>query len=145
MAIYHLTAKTVSRGEPAPVPTVEECQTVLLAIAKQEPTPKVESYYQEQIKPYLEYFTEADDKAEAFAFCRERMQADVTTDAPRLKEMSRDLSERLRRFGGTWSQQSALEQEAMNHIRLAPDREQAFAAITGEMDMALERSRGRSR
>jgi hypothetical protein len=30
----------------------------------------------------------------------------------------------------------------MNHIRLAPDREQAFAAITGEMDMALGRSRG---
>ena len=145
MAIYHLTAKTVSRGEPAPVPTVEECQTVLLAIAKQEPTPKVESYYQEQIKPYLEYFTEADDKAEAFAFCLERMQADVTTDAPRLKEMSRDLSERLRRFGGTWSQQSALEQEAMNHIRLAPDREQAFAAITGEMDRTLERSRGLGR
>lgn len=73
------------------------------------------------------------------------MQADVTTDAPRLKEMSRELSERLRRFGGTWSQQSALEQEAMNHIRLAPDREQAFAAITGEIDMALERSRGLGR
>lgn len=132
-------------AKPIPVPTVEECQTALLAIAKQEPTPKVESYYQAQIKPYLEYFAEADDKTEAFAFCRERMQVDVTTDAPRLKEMSRELSERLRRFGGTWSQQSALEQEAMNHIRLAPDREQAFAAITGEMDMVLERSRGHSR
>ena len=93
----------------------------------------------------MEYFAEADDKAEAFAFCRERMQADVTTDAPRLKEMSRELSEKLRRFGGTWSQQSALEQEAMNHIRLAPNREQAFAAITGEMEMALERSRGLGR
>lgn len=132
-------------AKPTPVPTVAECQAVLLAIAKQEPTPKVESYYQAQIKPYLEYFTEADDKAEAFAFCRERMQADVTTEAPRLKEMSRELSERLRRFGGTGSQQIALEQEAMSHIRLAPDREQAFAAITGEMDMALERSRGLGR
>ena len=73
------------------------------------------------------------------------MQADVTTGAPRLKEMSRELSERLRRFGGSGSQQSALEQEAMNHIRLAPDREKAFAAITGEMDIALVRSRGLER
>jgi hypothetical protein len=52
------------------------------------------------------------------------------------------LDERLRRFGGTGSQQIALRDEAMNHIRLAPDREQAFATITGEMDMALTRSRG---
>ena len=131
-------------AKPALAPTVEECQAALLAVAKQEQY-KVERHYQERIKPYLEYFAEADDKAEAFAFCRERMQADVTTDAPRLKEMSRELSERLRRFGGTGSQQSALEQEAMNHIRLAPDREQAFAAITGEMDMTLTRSRGLER
>ncbi|CAK7022341.1 MAG: hypothetical protein DELT_02462 [Desulfovibrio sp.] len=124
-----------------PVPTLEECQAVLLALAKQEPG-KIDSYYQEQIKPYLEYFDEADDKAEAFAFCRERMREDVTTEAPRLKEMSRELSERLRRFGGTWAKQGALQQEAMNHIRIAPDREVAFASITGEMDMALERSRG---
>ena len=130
--------------KPVPAPTVEECQAVLLALAKQEPY-KTDSYYQAQIQPYMEYFAEADDKTEAYAFCRERMQANMTTEAPRLKEMSRELSERLRRFGGTWSQQSALEQEAMNHIRLAPDREQAFTAITGEMDMALERSRGRSR
>ena len=129
--------------QPAPVPTAEECQAVLLAIAKQEQPPKVDSYYQAQIKPYLEYFAEADDKSEAFAFCRERMQADVTTEASRLKEMSRELSEKLRCFGGTGSAQIALEQEAMNHIRTAPDREQAFAAITGEMDMALERSRSR--
>ena len=127
-----------------PAPTVEECQAALLTVAKQEPY-KTDSYYQAQIKPYMEYFAEADDKAEAFAFCRERMQADMTTEAPRLKEMSRELSERLRRFGGTWSQQSALEQEAMNHIRLAPDRELAFAAITGEMDMALQRRRGLER
>ncbi|MDR2572821.1 MAG: MobA/MobL family protein [Desulfovibrio sp.] len=130
--------------KPVPAPTLEECQAVLLALAKQEPC-KTDSYYQAQIKPYMEYFAEADDKAEAFAFCRERIQADMTTDAPRLKEMGRELSERLRRFGGTWSQQSALEQEAMNHIRLAPDREQTFAAITGEMDMVLERSRGLGR
>lgn len=135
----------VPEVKSAPVPTVEECQAVLLAIAKQEPTPKVESYYQAQIKPYLEYFTEADDKAEAFRFCQERMQADVTTEAPRLKEMSRELSERLRRLGGTGSQQIALEQEAMNHIRLAPDREQAFAEVNKGIDMALERSRGLGR
>ena len=79
------------------------------------------------------------------AFCRERMEADVTTEAPRLKEMRRELSERLRRFGGTWAKQGALQQEAMNHIRVAPDREAAFASITGEMDRALERSRGLGR
>ena len=134
----------IAQSGPAPVPTIEECQTALLNIAKLEPN-KMDYYYQEQIKPYLEYFTEADDKAEAFAFCKERMQADVSTEAPRLKEMSHELSERLRRFGGTWAKQGALQQEAMNHIRIAPDREQAFASITGEMDMALERSRGLGR
>ena len=105
----------------------------------------VDRYYQEQIKPYLKYFAEADDKAEAFAFCRARMQADMTTGALRLKEMRRELSEKLRRFGGTWAQQSALEKEAMNHIRLALDREQAFAEVVMGMDMALERSRGLGR
>ena len=130
--------------QPAPVPTVEECQTALLAIAKQEPN-KFESHYQAQIKPYLEYIAEAEDKAEAYAFCLERMQSDVTTGAARLKEMGREVSERLRRFGGTWSQQSALEKEAMDHIRVAPDREKAFADITDTMDLALERSRGLGR
>ena len=105
----------------------------------------MEWYYQEQIKPYLDYYAEAENKIEAYTFCRERMQEDVTTSAPRLKEMSRELDERLRRFGGTGSQQIALRNEAMNHIRLAPDREQAFADITGEMDMVLTRSRGLSR
>jgi hypothetical protein len=116
----------------------------LLTIAKREPG-KIDSHYQEQIMPYMEYFAEADDKAKAFVFCRERMEADMTTEAPRLKEMSRELSERLRRFGGTGSQQIALRQEALNHIRLAPNRELAFAEITGEMDRALERSRGLER
>jgi hypothetical protein len=51
-----------------------------LAIAKQGPL-KVDKYYQEQIKPYLEYFAEADDKAEAFVFCLERMQEDVLRGA----------------------------------------------------------------
>ena len=69
----------------------------------------------------------------------------MTTEAPRLKEMSRELSERLRRFGGTGTKQTALAEEAMSYIRIAPDREKAFAAITGEMDRALERSRGLSR
>jgi hypothetical protein len=49
------------------------------------------------------------------------------------------------RFGGTGIQQSALKQEAMNHIRLAQDREQAFAAIVGQMDITSARSRGRER
>ena len=129
---------------PAPVPTIEECQAVLLALAKQEPN-KMDYHYQAQIKPYMEYFAEADGKAEAFTFCRERMEADVTTEASRLKEMSRELSERLRRFGGTGSQQLALRDEALGHIRVAPDREQAFAAISREMDMALERVRGLGR
>lgn len=129
---------------PTPAPTLEECQAVLLALAKHE-SGKIDSYYQTQIKPYMEYFTEAEDKTEAFAFCRERMEADMTTEAPRLKEMNRELSEKLRRFGGTGSKRATLAQEAMSHIRLAPDREQAFAAITGEMDKALERSRGLSR
>lgn len=129
---------------PTPVPTIEECQAVLLALAKLEPH-KTDAYYQAQIKSYLEYFSESDDKAEAFTFCKERMEADMTTEAPRLKEMSREISDRLRRFGGTWSKQGALRDEALGHIRVAPDREQAFAAITGEMDRALERSRGLSR
>ena len=73
------------------------------------------------------------------------MEADMTTEAPWLKEMSRELSERLRRFGGTGTQQIALRQEAMNHIRLAPDREQAFAEVVRGMDIALGRSRGLER
>lgn len=125
-------------------PTFEECQAVLLALAKLEPY-KTDAHYQDQIKPYMEYFTEADDKVEAFAFCRERMEADMTTEAPRLKEMNRELSERLRRFGGTWAKQGALRDEALGHIRVAPDREQAFMTITGEMDRALKRRRGLSR
>lgn len=92
---------------PTPTPTLEECQAVLLALAKQEPY-KTDAHYMSQIQPYMEYFTEADDKAEAFAFCRERMEADMTTEAPRLKEMSWELSERLRRFGGTGTKRSAL-------------------------------------
>ena len=130
--------------DPTPVPTVEECQVVLLALAKLEPY-KTDNYYQEQIKPYLEYFAEAEDKAEAFAFCRERMEADMATEAPRLKEMSRELSERLRRFGGTWAKQGALQQDAMNHIRTAPDREEAFTEVIKGIDMALERNRGLGR
>lgn len=129
---------------PTPAPTLKECQAVLLALAKQD-TYKTDAYYQARLKPYMEYFTEAHDKAEAFAFCRERMEADMTTEAPRLKEMNRELSKRLRRCGGTWSRQSDLERQAMNHIRVAPDREKAFTAITKEMDKVLERNRGLSR
>lgn len=93
----------------------------------------------------MEYFTAADDKAEAFSFCRERTQSELTTEVPRLKEMSRELSERLRHFGSTGSRRISLEQETMNHIRVAPDREQTFTTITRQMDMVLERSRGLSR
>ena len=129
---------------PTPAPTLEECEAVLLALAKLEPY-KNDSYYREQIKPYLEYFAEAKSKAEAFDFCRERMESDMTTEAQRLKEMGRELSERLRRFGGTWAKQGALQQEALNHIRVAPDREAAFAEIVRGIDLALERSRGLGR
>lgn len=129
---------------PTPVPTVEEWQAVLLTLAKQDAY-KTDAYHRAHIQPYMEYFVEADNKVEAFAFCRERMETDMTTEAPRLKEMSRELSERLRRFGGTGTKQTALAEEAMSYIRIAPDREKAFAAITGEMDRALERSRGLSR
>lgn len=116
----------------------------MLALAKQEPY-KTDAHYRAPIEPYMEYFTEADDKAEVFAFCRERMQSDVTTEALRLKEMSRELSERLRHFGSTGSRRISLEQEAMNHIRVAPDRKQTFTAITRQMDMVLERNQGLSR
>lgn len=128
----------------APAPSIEECRTTLLEIAKLEPH-KVESHYQAQIKPYLEYFAEAEDKGAAFAFCQERMQEDVSTRAPRLKEMDRDLSEKLRRLGGTGSKQLALRQEALDHIRVAPDREEAFAEVVMGIDLALERSRGLGR
>ena len=101
----------------------------------------MESYYQAQIKPYMEYFAEAEDKAVAFAFCQERMQADMTTEAPRLKEMSREIAEKLRRMGGTWAKQGELQQQAMDHVRIAPDREEAFAEVVKGIDMALERSR----
>lgn len=129
----------------APTPTPEECRAALLAIAKQELPSKVENYYQEQIKPYLEYIADAEDKPAAFAFCRERMQEDVTTGADRLKEMGREISEKLRGIGGTWAKQDALQQEALDHIKVAPDREEAFSEVVKGIDMALERSRGLER
>jgi len=126
---------------PAPPPTIETCRAALLEIAKQEPN-KWESHYQEQIKPYMEYFAKAEDKAAAFAFCQERMQADMTTEAPRLKEMRLKISDKLRRTGGTMAKQGELQQQAMAYIRAAPDREEAFAEAVKGIDMALERSRG---
>jgi hypothetical protein len=89
----------------------------------------------------MEYFDEAEDKAAAFAFCQERMQADVTTEAPRLKEMGREIDDKLRRMGGTGTQRIAMRDEALDHIRIAPNREEAFAEVVKEIDMALERSR----
>jgi hypothetical protein len=93
----------------------------------------------------MEYFDEAEDKAAAFVFCQERMQADVTTEAPRLKEMSREISDKLRRMGGTMAKQGELQQQALDHIRIAPNREEAFVEVVKGIDMALERSRGLSR
>ena len=103
----------------------------------------MEQFYHTQINPYMEYFAEAEDKAAAFAFCQERMQADVTTEAPRLKEMSREISDKLRRMGGTGSMQIEMRQQALDHIRIAPDREEAFAEVVKSIDMALELSRSR--
>jgi hypothetical protein len=93
----------------------------------------------------MEYFTEAEDKAAAFAFCQERMQADMTTEAPRLKEMRLKISDKLRRTGNTMAEQGELQREAMAYIRTAPDREEAFAEAVRGIDMVLERSRGLSR
>ena len=126
---------------PTPAPTLEECQAVLLALAKQDAY-KTDSYYQTQIKPYMEYFTEASDKAEAFVFCRKRMEADMTTEAPRLKEMSRELSERLRRFGGTWAKQGALRDEALGHIRVAPDANRLLRPSPGKWTGLLKEAGG---
>jgi hypothetical protein len=129
---------------PSPVPTTEDCRVALLAIARQEPY-KMESHYQERIKPYMEYFAEADDKASAFAFCRERMHDEMTGGASRLKEMSSELSEKFRLLGGTMTQQDALLREALDHVRIAPDREKAFTEVVKGIDMVLDRSRGLER
>jgi len=88
----------------------------------------------------MEYFAEAEDKAAAFAFCQERMQADITTEAPRLKEMSRKIDDKLRRMSGTGTMQIAMRQEALDHIRIAPNMEEAFVEVVKSIDMALERS-----
>ena len=73
------------------------------------------------------------------------MQADMTTEAPKLKEMGRKISDKLRRTGGTWAKQGELQQQALDHIRIAPNREAAFAEVVKGIDMALERSRGLER
>ena len=144
----HPTPVAPEIKEPAPIPapapplTTENCRDALLAIAKQGPR-VMEQFYHEQIKPYMEYFSEAEDKAAAFAFCQERMQADVTTEAPRLQEMSKEISEKLRRMGGTGTQRIAMRDEALDHIRIAPNREKAFVEVVKGIDMALELSRER--
>jgi len=69
----------------------------------------------------------------------------MTTEAPRLKEMSREISEKLRRMGGTMAKQGELQQQAMAYIRTAPDRVEAFAEVVKGTNMALERRRGLSR
>jgi hypothetical protein len=101
----------------------------------------MEQYYYADQAEYC--FSEAEDKTAAFAFCQERMQADVTTDAPRLKEMSREIDDKLRRMGGTGAKQLEMRQEALDYIRTAPDREEAFAEAVKGIDMALEMSLSR--
>jgi len=43
-------------------------------------------------------------------------------------------------FAGTM--QIEMRQQALDHIRIAPDRGEAFAEVVKGIDMALERSRG---
>ena len=142
LAVAPETREPVSIPAPAPPPTTDECRASLLAIAKQGPL-MMEPFYHKQIKPYMEYFDQSEDKAAAFAFCQERMQSDMTTEAPRLKEMSRAISDQLRRMGGTMAQQGELQQEVLDHIRIAPNREEAFAEVVKGLDIALELSRSR--
>jgi len=61
----------------------------------------------------------------------------------RLKEMSRVISDKLRRMGGTMAKQGELEQQALDYIRIAPNREEAFAEAVKDIDMALELSLSR--
>ena len=72
-------------------------------------------------------------------------QTYMTTEAPRLKEMRLKISDKLRRMGGTGTKQIEMRQEALDYIRTAPDRDEAFAEVVKGIDMALERSRGLSR
>jgi len=89
----------------------------------------------------MKFIAEAEDKAAAFAFCQERMQADITTEAPRLKEMCREIDAKLRRMGGTGSMQLDMRQEALDYIRIAQDREEAFGEVVKGIDIVLELSR----
>jgi len=63
-------------------------------------------------------------------------------EAPRLKAMSREIAEKLHRMGGTWAKQGEVHQQALDHVRTASDREEAFMEVVKGIDMALERSRG---
>ena len=65
----------------------------------------------------------------------------MTTEAPRLKEMSRDISKKLRSFGGAWAKHGTLQQDAMNDSNVAPNREEIFAEVVKRVDMAFERRR----
>ena len=69
----------------------------------------------------------------------------ATTERNEQRTFPRELSERLRRFGGPGAQQSTLAQEAINHIRVAPDRERAFAATAGGDGHGFGKKPGRSR
>ena len=60
-----------------------------------------------------------------------REQVDMTTEAPGLKEMRREIDEKLCRMGGTGTKQIAIRDEALDHIRITPDRlEIRFAFLT---------------
>ena len=126
---------------PPSVPTPEEYKAELLAIAKQGP-PKMEHCYHAQIKPYEEYIAAAEDKSTAFAFCKERMQADISTDAPALKAMEQALLNQLKGCGWSWSKQGAFVTQLMGNIRVAPDRAKAFDAFKQELGLSIGRDRG---
>ena len=57
--------------------------------------------------------------------------------------MSRVIDDQLRGMGGTGAKQLDMRQEALDYIRIAPDREEAFAEVVKGIDMALELSRSR--
>jgi len=56
--------------------------------------------------------------------------------------MRREIDEKLRRTDGTGSMQIEMRQQALDHIRIAPDRKEAFAEVIQGIDLALSRNRG---
>lgn len=59
--------------------------------------------------------------------------------------MRRELSEKLRGIGGSWAKQDTLRQEVLDHIKVSPDRVEAFSEVVKGIDIALVRIRGLGR